>query len=315
MTQRPHICATWGDTGHVQIWDFNASCMLASGSDDGTFSIRDIRMLMEGDAVVAHFTYHKHVITSIEWSPHKASTLAVSSDDHQLTKTDMVIRDSDMIMELLRREKNVGIRPDEDLDIFIKVEALMHAVISLLQPETFNWFDDLIVYQGPRRGAVAFFASMGGKSGRLVRLQAFQSNFLGCSISRELDVPFDRRHNHPTTLATTTYGVKRMELLKISFSWQMLLLKRDSYVYIFKFFQVNVETERGFIPVDKRMRVIDSKGELVPYLYCIGDANGKMMLAHSAIAQGILATVWNDVTQHLEELKQRAEESGHRVDK
>ncbi|GKC48086.1 glutamate-rich WD repeat-containing protein 1 [Tanacetum coccineum] len=23
MTQRPHICATWGDTGHVQIWDFS----------------------------------------------------------------------------------------------------------------------------------------------------------------------------------------------------------------------------------------------------------------------------------------------------
>lgn len=26
-----------------------------------------------------------------------------------------------MLMELLRREKNVGIKPDEDLDIFIKV--------------------------------------------------------------------------------------------------------------------------------------------------------------------------------------------------
>ncbi|KAI3815476.1 hypothetical protein L1987_15145 [Smallanthus sonchifolius] len=50
---------------------------------------------------------------------------------------------------------------------------------------------------------------------------------------------------------------------------------------------VNVETQRGFIPVDERMRVIDSKGELVPHLYCIGDANGKMMLAHAASAQGI----------------------------
>ena len=37
----------------------------------------------------------------------------------------LLIRDSDMIMELLRREKNAGIRPDEDLDIFIKVEALL----------------------------------------------------------------------------------------------------------------------------------------------------------------------------------------------
>ncbi|GJW82873.1 putative RNA-directed DNA polymerase [Tanacetum coccineum] len=50
---------------------------------------------------------------------------------------------------------------------------------------------------------------------------------------------------------------------------------------------VNVETPRGFIPVDKRMRVIESKGEVVPYLYCIGNANGKMMLAHAASAHGI----------------------------
>ncbi|KAK3005055.1 hypothetical protein RJ639_017392, partial [Escallonia herrerae] len=66
-----------------------ASCMLASGCDDGTFSIRDLRLLKEGDSVVAHFEYHKHPITSIEWSPHEASTLAVSSSDNQLTIWDL----------------------------------------------------------------------------------------------------------------------------------------------------------------------------------------------------------------------------------
>lgn len=50
---------------------------------------------------------------------------------------------------------------------------------------------------------------------------------------------------------------------------------------------INVVTQRGFIPVDERMRVIDADGNLVPNLYCIGDANGKMMLAHAASAQGI----------------------------
>ncbi|XP_020889126.1 dihydrolipoyl dehydrogenase 1, chloroplastic [Arabidopsis lyrata subsp. lyrata] len=50
---------------------------------------------------------------------------------------------------------------------------------------------------------------------------------------------------------------------------------------------VNVVTQRGFIPVDERMRVIDGNGTLVPNLYCIGDANGKLMLAHAASAQGI----------------------------
>ncbi|KAK8619680.1 hypothetical protein V6N13_135962 [Hibiscus sabdariffa] len=50
---------------------------------------------------------------------------------------------------------------------------------------------------------------------------------------------------------------------------------------------INVVTQRGFVPVDERMRVIDANGNQVPHLYCIGDANGKMMLAHAASAQGI----------------------------
>eukprot|EP00746_Dinoflagellata_sp_MGD_P032864 gnl/MRDRNA2_/MRDRNA2_178301_c0_seq1.p1 gnl/MRDRNA2_/MRDRNA2_178301_c0~~gnl/MRDRNA2_/MRDRNA2_178301_c0_seq1.p1 ORF type:complete len:179 (+),score=50.23 gnl/MRDRNA2_/MRDRNA2_178301_c0_seq1:2-538(+) len=37
------------------------------------------------------------------------------------------------------------------------------------------------------------------------------------------------------------------------------------------------------------MRVTDKDGNLVEGLWCIGDANGKMMLAHAASAQGISA--------------------------
>lgn len=46
---------------------------------------------------------------------------------------------------------------------------------------------------------------------------------------------------------------------------------------------------RGFIPVDDYLAVL-KEGQLVPHLYAIGDATGKMMLAHTASAQGI-ATV------------------------
>ncbi|PZD71341.1 Dihydrolipoyl dehydrogenase [Acaryochloris thomasi RCC1774] len=52
---------------------------------------------------------------------------------------------------------------------------------------------------------------------------------------------------------------------------------------------VSVETDkRGFIPVNDRMEVLN-QGEPVPNLYAIGDATGKMMLAHAASAQGIVA--------------------------
>jgi dihydrolipoamide dehydrogenase len=52
---------------------------------------------------------------------------------------------------------------------------------------------------------------------------------------------------------------------------------------------VSVEVDRrGFIPVNDRMEVLRD-GEPVPHLWAIGDANGKMMLAHAASAQGIVA--------------------------
>ncbi|MBE7381609.1 MAG: dihydrolipoyl dehydrogenase [Leptolyngbya sp. SIO1E4] len=52
---------------------------------------------------------------------------------------------------------------------------------------------------------------------------------------------------------------------------------------------VGVETDRrGFISVDDGLRVLrDNKP--VPHLWAIGDATGKMMLAHAASAQGVIA--------------------------
>jgi dihydrolipoamide dehydrogenase len=56
-----------------------------------------------------------------------------------------------------------------------------------------------------------------------------------------------------------------------------------------------IETNRGFVKVNEKMQVLscpEAEGtvpEVIPNLYCIGDANGKMMLAHAASAHGISA--------------------------
>mmetsp|Transcript_2309 Transcript_2309/g.3347 ORF Transcript_2309/g.3347 Transcript_2309/m.3347 type:complete len:545 (+) Transcript_2309:34-1668(+) len=54
---------------------------------------------------------------------------------------------------------------------------------------------------------------------------------------------------------------------------------------------MGIETQRGFVAVNKKMQVLTKHedGEVVPGVWCIGDANGKMMLAHAASAQGISA--------------------------
>ncbi|BAW95976.1 dihydrolipoamide dehydrogenase [[Synechococcus] sp. NIES-970] len=52
---------------------------------------------------------------------------------------------------------------------------------------------------------------------------------------------------------------------------------------------VGVETDRrGFIDVNDKMQVLKD-GQPVPHLWAVGDATGKMMLAHAASGQGVVA--------------------------
>ncbi len=51
---------------------------------------------------------------------------------------------------------------------------------------------------------------------------------------------------------------------------------------------IGVETNRGFIPIDDKMRV-HVGGKPVPNLWAVGDITGKLMLAHTAAAQGTIA--------------------------
>ncbi|XP_021894314.1 glutamate-rich WD repeat-containing protein 1 [Carica papaya] len=100
---------------NVISWNRLASCMLASGSDDGTFSIHDLRLLKEGDYYVARFEYHKYPITSIEWSPHETSTLAVSSADNQLTIWDLSLEKDEEEEAEFKAKTKEEVNAPEDL--------------------------------------------------------------------------------------------------------------------------------------------------------------------------------------------------------
>jgi hypothetical protein len=68
--------------------------------------------------------------------------------------------------------------------------------------------------------------------------ETFKTFIIGKRLHEELAVPYNRHCNHPAALSTSSYGVKRMELLKTNFQWQRLLMKRNSFIYVFKFIQV-----------------------------------------------------------------------------
>jgi ABC-type multidrug transport system ATPase subunit len=317
-------------------------------------------------------TYNGHKLT--EFVPQRTSAYVSQQDWHA---AEMTVRETldfagrcqgvgikyEMLMELLRREKNAGIKPDGDLDIFMKALALegkqtnlvaeyimkilgldvcadtpvgdemikgisggqkkrlttgellvgaarvlfmdeistgldsattyqiikylrhsTHAldgttIVSLLQPapETYELFDDVIliaegqiVYQGPHESAVEFFASMGFKCParknvadflqevlskkdqqqywymydlpyNFVSVSKFAKAFklfsVGKRLSEELAVTL-RENNNPSSLSTSNYGVGQLELLKSNFSWQLLLMKRNLFIYVFKFIQL-----------------------------------------------------------------------------
>ncbi|XP_068322624.1 pleiotropic drug resistance protein 1-like isoform X2 [Pyrus communis] len=147
-------------------------------------------------------------------------------------------------------------------------------------PETYELFDDIvllsdghIVYQGPRENVLEFFESMGFRCPerkgvadflqevtsrkdqeqywasrdepyRFITVEefveAFQSFHVGRKLRDELATPFDKAKSHPAALATKRYGVSKTELLKACFAREFLLMKRNSFVYLFKLAQLSI---------------------------------------------------------------------------
>ena len=80
---------------NVASWNRHITYLLASGADDGSFKVWDLRAF--GSAAVpdpvGHFRHHKAPVTSIMWHPTDESVLAVSGADDQLTIWDLSVED------------------------------------------------------------------------------------------------------------------------------------------------------------------------------------------------------------------------------
>ncbi|KAH6758770.1 pleiotropic drug resistance 12 [Perilla frutescens var. frutescens] len=147
------------------------------------------------------------------------------------------------------------------------------------EPETYQLFDDIIlisegqiVYQGPREHVLHFFESMGFKCPErkgvadflqevtskkdqqqywadnekpykyiTVRefAEAFKLSHVGQQLASELAIPYDKTKSHPAALVTQDYGVSKKELLKACASREVLLMRRNSFLYVFKLVQLS----------------------------------------------------------------------------
>ncbi|EXB80290.1 Pleiotropic drug resistance protein 3 [Morus notabilis] len=145
-------------------------------------------------------------------------------------------------------------------------------------PETFELFDDVIlmaegkvVYHGPRTHILKFFEDCGFKCPerkgaadflqevisrkdqaqywniteqpyRYVSVDDFVKKFKDChsgrKLSEELSKPFDKSQSHKNALSFQKYSLPKWELLKACSRREFLLMKRNSFIYVFKSIQL-----------------------------------------------------------------------------
>jgi len=85
--------------------------------------------------------------------------------------------------------------------------------------------------------------------------ESFQLFHIGQKLGEELATPFDKSKCHPNALTTKKYGVNKKELLRACASREFLLMKRNSFVYIFKVTQVrNIQSLTLFILSDLKLK-------------------------------------------------------------
>ena len=68
----------------------------------------DLRTIRKGCTPLAHFTYHKGPITSLEWAPHDESMITVSSEDNQISVWDLSVEaDDEAIQASTQKDPNL----------------------------------------------------------------------------------------------------------------------------------------------------------------------------------------------------------------
>jgi ABC-type multidrug transport system permease subunit len=68
--------------------------------------------------------------------------------------------------------------------------------------------------------------------------EAFKRFYTGSQMFQELSVPYPKERSHKAALATETYAISTMELFKANFAKEVLLMRRNHFIYVFKTLQI-----------------------------------------------------------------------------
>jgi len=71
--------------------------------------------------------------------------------------------------------------------------------------------------------------------------KAFKNSKFGRYVESLQSHPYDKSKGHPSALARTKYAVPRWDIAKACFARELLLMKRHSFLYIFRTCQVRLK--------------------------------------------------------------------------
>lgn len=66
----------------------------------------------------------------------------------------------------------------------------------------------------------------------------FKHFHVGISLEEELSIPYDKSQSHKAALVFNKYSVPKKELFKTTFNKEWLLMRRNSFIYVFKMVQI-----------------------------------------------------------------------------
>ncbi|KAD3067411.1 hypothetical protein E3N88_35291 [Mikania micrantha] len=179
-------------------------------------------------------------------------------------------------------------------------------------PEAFDLFDDImlmaegmIVYHGPRSNVLEYFEGLGFKCperkgvadflqevvsrkdqatywGRTEEAydyvsvhtlsMRFKESYLGKKIDDDISKPFLRSQNHENAISFHVYSLSKWALFKACMSREFLLMKRNSFVYVFKTVQlliIAVITMTVFLRTRLKPDIIDANYYLGSLFYAL----------------------------------------------
>jgi hypothetical protein len=61
-------------------------------------------------------------------------------------------------------------------------------------------------------------------------------------LDDELSKPYDKSQSHKSSLSYSKYSLGKLDLFKACMKREILLMKRNSFIYIFKTVQVTIST-------------------------------------------------------------------------